>query len=665
MSLRMIRIFVMMDAIDFTGSKPPYRFPIIRSTVTGRQEQALQRASQPYHPVQSSADNKAWSGLQHAPITYDNGGQDVYSYAYDANGNQVERVTSSGTYSLTYNVENKLIEVGFAAQQGAAQGIEPLSEAEALAEPEPTPEAIEEDTETEEEQEAPPDGSLNLWERLVAFVDNLLTRMQMPGTYLSIGATVYSAQRMFQEQDPTATVEPEPTATQTATPEAEATQTETAAPDATRTQEPTPDATPELVETLEPAPSEMTEEVIQLEPEIAIEMMTTLLQSAVYVYDGDGNLVKSIVNEVVTYYAERHYHKTVDGVNVTVKKYYSIGMSQIAVRTNGELNWILTDHLSSASVIANADGTFLSEVKYTAFGEIRSGSEDMPTNYKYTGQLSQMAEVGLYHYGARFYDPLISHFISADTMVPSAGNAMDWNRYAYVRYNPINLIDPSGNRACSSDGNGLEDCEEDSIDKLIREYNLKAKYIWQPLPGVEEIGVTDDAPPKFDTMDINRRSIHYYERLRARLYISGHTDAFDETGKIHDVILISYLISGEFGDYKFYPPEDIKAALVYDAGISAISNQYFSTKTIFNGGARCKGNCTVLSQLQWVQGIEAWRNENRYNLSVKRWSEFHDDALRISLSPYKSFSTFGNPQDPSWFNRTPIFCYPLHNFCVK
>jgi hypothetical protein len=77
---------------------------------------------------------------------------------------------------------------------------------------------------------------------------------------------------------------------------------------------------------LEPVPPEMTEEVIELEPEMAIEMVTSL-QSAVYVYDGDGNLVKSIINEVVTYYAGRHYHKTVDGVNVTVKKYYSIDMS--------------------------------------------------------------------------------------------------------------------------------------------------------------------------------------------------------------------------------------------------------------------------------------------------------------------------------------------------
>jgi hypothetical protein len=80
------------DGCDrFYWQQAPYRFPQIRSSMTGRQEQALQRASQPYHPVQSSADNKAWSGLQHAPITYDNGGQDTNPYAHDGDGSLVKR----------------------------------------------------------------------------------------------------------------------------------------------------------------------------------------------------------------------------------------------------------------------------------------------------------------------------------------------------------------------------------------------------------------------------------------------------------------------------------------------------------------------------------------------------------------------------------------------
>jgi len=146
----------------------------------------------------------------------------------------------------------------------------------------------------------------------------------------------------------------------------------------------------------------------------------------------------------VTYYVGRHYYKTVDGANVSIKKFYAIGMTQIAVRTDGVLQWILTDHLSSASVSASADGTVLSEVKYTAFGESRSGSEDMPTKYQLTGQLSQMAEIGLHYFVARWMDPVTGHFVSADSIVPQPGAVHDWNRYAFGRYNPLIYTDPSG-----------------------------------------------------------------------------------------------------------------------------------------------------------------------------------------------------------------------------
>ncbi|MHC1784922.1 MAG: hypothetical protein AB9891_19585 [Anaerolineaceae bacterium] len=54
------------------------------------------------------------------------------------------------------------------------------------------------------------------------------------------------------------------------------------------------------------------------------------------------------------------------------------GGATIAVRTvigeEDTLQWILSDHLSSASVTANADGTWNSSIQYTAFGEIRASS---------------------------------------------------------------------------------------------------------------------------------------------------------------------------------------------------------------------------------------------------------------------------------------------------
>jgi RHS repeat-associated protein len=60
-----------------------------------------------------------------------------------------------------------------------------------------------------------------------------------------------------------------------------------------------------------------------------------------------------------------------------------------------------------------------------------------------TGQREEAA-LGLYFYNARWYDPALGHFLSPDTLVPDPGNALDYHRYAYVRFNPLKYTDPSG-----------------------------------------------------------------------------------------------------------------------------------------------------------------------------------------------------------------------------
>ena len=45
---------------------------------------------------------------------------------------------------------------------------------------------------------------------------------------------------------------------------------------------------------------------------------------------------------------------------------------------------------------------------------------------------------------ARYYDPTLGRFVSADTIVPEPGNPQDFNRYAYVRNNPVRYTDPTG-----------------------------------------------------------------------------------------------------------------------------------------------------------------------------------------------------------------------------
>jgi len=80
---------------------------------------------------------------------------------------------------------------------------------------------------------------------------------------------------------------------------------------------------------------------------------------------------------------------------------------------------------------------------YEPFGDIFSSEGTSPTHHKYTGQEND-SETGLDFYNARYYDPTLGRFISQDSIVPSAMDPQALNRYAYVRNNPLTLVDPTG-----------------------------------------------------------------------------------------------------------------------------------------------------------------------------------------------------------------------------
>ncbi len=99
------------------------------------------------------------------------------------------------------------------------------------------------------------------------------------------------------------------------------------------------------------------------------------------------------------------------------------------------------DHLGSASLATDGSGGKVSAMRYYPYGATRSGA--LRTDRRYTGQRWE-ASLGLYDYGARYYDPALGRFIQADTVVPGAGNPQALNRYAYVLNSPLKYTDPSG-----------------------------------------------------------------------------------------------------------------------------------------------------------------------------------------------------------------------------
>ncbi len=120
------------------------------------------------------------------------------------------------------------------------------------------------------------------------------------------------------------------------------------------------------------------------------------------------------------------------------------------------------DHLGSASAVTDATGNLVARIRYAPYGEIdQVGSTGVDTvTHKFTGQ-EYDPEAQLYNYGARFYDPGLGVFTTADTVVPSAYASQAYNRYMYVAGNPVNYTDPTGHSWFSRAWSGITSAARD------------------------------------------------------------------------------------------------------------------------------------------------------------------------------------------------------------
>ena len=132
------------------------------------------------------------------------------------------------------------------------------------------------------------------------------------------------------------------------------------------------------------------------------------------------------------------YLTTASGASVT-KSYEGY-----ALRKDGELTFLLKDHLGSTHKAIDPAGNAITTLLYHPWGEVRHQSGTLPTDKTYTGQRTHLDDFGLMFYKARWYDPYLNHFTQPDSIIPDHYNPTDWNRYAYVRYNAVNFSDPSG-----------------------------------------------------------------------------------------------------------------------------------------------------------------------------------------------------------------------------
>ncbi len=127
-----------------------------------------------------------------------------------------------------------------------------------------------------------------------------------------------------------------------------------------------------------------------------------------FAYDANGTRVSEQRSDgTVVFFVGKYYEYSLKGIEVHEKKYYG----REAMRVDGALYFILTNHLGSTSIVTDGNGVKLAELRYNAWGATCYTSGTSSTDTLYTGQRLS-SDLGLNDYIARWYIAFLTKFPS-------------------------------------------------------------------------------------------------------------------------------------------------------------------------------------------------------------------------------------------------------------
>ena len=183
-------------------------------------------------------------------------------------------------------------------------------------------------------------------------------------------------------------------------------------------------------------------------------------QAFVYVYD----------NEDIVAVKKTTYQ---NGVTTTENTNYlhGLGIDEPLMAENAQGTFYYhADGLGSIVALTDGAQQVAERYSYSSFGEIKKQNGNIDNPYTFTGR-EWDEETGLYFYRARYYDAEAGRFLSEDPIGLQGG---DINFYVYVKNNPINNVDPDGEKVYSC----IRALNVPLGGAILGYLNLGHQYLW-------------------------------------------------------------------------------------------------------------------------------------------------------------------------------------------
>jgi len=171
-------------------------------------------------------------------------------------------------------------------------------------------------------------------------------------------------------------------------------------------------------------------------------------KNTTYTYDAGGQKLRRVIGGSTTESTDYIGGIQYDAVGGATPAISFIQTEEGRALTNGttgyNYEYTLADHLGNSRVnfvTASGVATQVQVDNYYPFGLDIRGSEVSPKNNYLYNKKELQENLGMYDYGARFYDPVIGRWTSVD---PLAENSRRFSTFVYGNNNPIRFIDPDG-----------------------------------------------------------------------------------------------------------------------------------------------------------------------------------------------------------------------------